>query len=873
MQTPWAKGKNTILKELETSENGLSSDEAKKRLEQYGKNKLERNKKFTSIKILWGQINSPLIYILLFAAIVSFVIDSKLDAIVIGIIIAINMSIGFFQQYRAENAINDLRKFIIPKATVRRDGKLQIIDSSLLVPGDIVILETGEKISADMRIISSENLEANEAILTGESTSVMKSDKKINIEAPLPERKNMLFAGTQIVAGSCTAVVVNTGSNTQFGSIASKLGKIQTQKTPMQKRIEKFSKQIGIIIIGLVILVFGLGVLRGENYLDIFMISITLAVGAIPEGLPAVMAIAFSISSALMAKNNVIIRRLPAVESLGSVTVICTDKTGTITEERMEVQDLFINNKFYKKRNDALYLKNKKIDPLKSRELTQLLETSLLSSNAHFEKEGETFNFIGDPTEISLVSNGLSLGFSRKVLTEEYPRIKTFDFDSNRKLMSILRKNNIHQTLFTKGAPEKVLEISSRELINGEIRALTPKRKKEILKQIGTMESSALRVLGFAYKNITKSQKAKEEGLIFIGLMGMMDPPREEVANAIKLCKTAGIKVKMITGDSLITGKTIGYSVGLKGAAIDSDQLSSMSDSELLSKIDNIDIFTRATPEQKLRILKTLQKNGEVVAMTGDGVNDVLALKSADVGISMGIKGTDVARDVSDIILTDDNFASIVEGVKHGRTTYDNIKKFTKYMLSINFDTIVLVTLTTLAGLPLPILPLQILWKNLITDSFPAMSLIFEKGEGVMNTSPRREKSILDKTYGFMLFAGLLNLLACGTVYLLGLYRGMDIATIRTMVMTTDVLFELSFIFSCRSSKPLRKIGIFSNKFLNVSIVIAGILQLGLLYSFVGPLFSLVPLSLMTWLYMIPLGLSGVIIYEIYKEIRYRKRK
>jgi len=872
MHTPWSKKKSEVLKELRTTKEGLTNEEAKKRLDIYGKNEIKKKRQMVIPRIIWGQINSALIYILIFAALISFFLDNQLDAYVIFIVIIINTAIGFSQQYRAENAINNLKKFIIPKAKVKRDKKIEIIESSYLVPGDIVLLESGDKISADMRILVSENLTINEAVLTGESGAVSKSNMALKQEIPIQERTNCLFAGTQVVTGTVEAIVVETGSNTEFGQLATKLQSIRTQKTPMQKRIEKFSKQIGIIIIALVVIVFVLGVLSKNDMLEMFMVAITLAVGAIPEGLPAVMAISFSISSNLMAKKNVIIRRLPAVESLGSVTVICTDKTGTITQEKMSIQKVFANNHLFTKKEKGLYLNNKKVTIKEQKELELLIQASLLSSNARFEEGGDGYNFIGDPTETSLIANGLDLKFNKKVVTAEQPRIKTFEFDSNRKLMSILRQNRTNQTLYAKGAPEKILEICSSELVSGQVQKLTDKRKTELLKQVKLMEEDALRNLGFAYKNFTKSEKAKEKGLIFLGFMGMIDPPRKEVKSAIKLCRSAGIEIKMITGDSLLTAKAIAKKVGITGQAIDSVSLEKMSDQQLEANIDKISIFARATPEQKLRILKTLQKQGHTVAMTGDGVNDVLALKSADVGISMGIRGTDVARDVSDIILIDDNFASIVNGVKYGRQTYDNIKKFTKYMLSINFDTIILVTITAIAGLPLPILPLQILWKNIVTDSFPALSLIFEKEAGVMQTPPRREKSPLEGTYKFMITAGLLNLAVCATVYFYMLLNGFNHITITTTVMTTDVLFELFFIYACRTNKPLRKIGIFSNKFLNWSIVVAIGLQIILLYTALGSFFHTTPLSLMTWVYMIPLALSGVLIYEVIKEVKWRKK-
>jgi len=872
MDSPWSKKEEQILKELNTSKEGLNTSELPKRYEKYGYNKIEKKKNFKALKILWDQINSPLIYILIFAMIVSFVLESAIDAYVILAIIILNAGIGFYQQFRAEDAINNLKKFMIPKAKVKRDGKIIVIDSSELVPGDIVMVETGEKISADLRILECENLSVSEAVLTGESEPVSKKLGVLKENTPTAERKNMLFAGTKIETGSAIAIVVATGSYTEFGSIADQLQEINTQKTPMQKRIEKFSKQIGMVIIGLVVLVFILGVLSKNDLGEMLMIAITLAVGAIPEGLPAVMAIAFSISSGLMAKKNVIIRRLPAVESLGSVTVICTDKTGTITEEKMKIQKIFLNNDSLEKEHNELKKNGKKIDHHKNKHLIQLIKTSVLASNARFEEKRHGYDFIGDPTETALISNGLDLGYSRKILTEESPRLQTFEFDSDRKLMSILRRGERGNMLHTKGAPEKILEICTHELNGESIEKISDQRKKALLKEVETMEEQALRILGFAYKNFSKNETVKESGLIFLGFMGMMDPPRKEVAEAVKLCKSAGIQVKMITGDSLVTAKAVANKVGIKGDAIDSKGLENMSDAELLNNIDNLAIFARATPQQKLRIEQALQKKGHTVAMTGDGVNDVLALKSADVGISMGVKGTDVARDVSDIILVDDNFASIVNGVKYGRVTYDNIKKFTKYMLGVNFDTIVLVTITALLRLPLPILPLQILWKNIVTDSFPAISLIFEKDEGVMETPPRREKSPLEGSYRFLIITGLLNLTVCSFVYFYMLSQAIDIDTIRTTVMTTDILFELFFIYTCRSKKPIRKIGIFSNKFLNISVLVALILQVILLYTSAGLLFDLVPLPLYIWYYILPLSLSGVIIYEIIKEFRYRKK-
>lgn len=873
MEKEWSISKKEIFKEFKSCENGLTNDEAKNRISQYGENKITKKKEYKILKIILNQINSPLIYILIFAAIISFIAHSKLDAYVIGIIVLINTTIGFFQQYKAENAIQKLSNLIEPKVKVIREGTLQIIGSKNLVPGDLVILEEGDKITADMRIINSDGIEVNESILTGESTPIIKKESIIDAQTPIEKRINMVFAGCEVLVGRATAIVVKTGDNSIFGSLANKLQTMKSSQTPMQKRIDKLSKNIGIIILILVALIFILGLSSNSNILELFMISITLAVGAIPEGLPAVMAIAFSVSSNIMTKKNVLIRKLPAVEGLGSVSVICTDKTGTITKEKLEIQKIFNNNQLYDKIKHNLVLNKKLINLKENPELSKIFEIALLSSNAKFQKNNNTIEYFGDPTEKVLIKAGLELGLNKKLLTEKFPRIKTFNFDAKRKMMSILRDNKRNNILYTKGAPEKVLQICTLELLNGKIKKLSSKRKEEIKNHIRNMEHSGLRVLGFAYKTFSKKEKVEEKSLIFTGIMGMIDPPRDEVKDAILKCQDAGILVKMITGDSLITGKTIAKKVGITGEAINCDEISNWSDELLQNRINEYSIFTRATPEQKLRIANALQKQGHTVAMTGDGVNDVLALKSADIGIAMGIRGTDVARDVSDIILKDDNFASIVKGVEQGRITYDNIKRFIKYMLSVNFSIISLVTLTFLMGLPLPLIPLQILWRNIITDSLPAISLVFEKGENVMKSPPRKEKSILSKTLPFIIFIGLLNLIAHCIVYFYGIINNIEINLLRTIVLMTGIIFEVSFIYSCRSDLPTRLKGFFSNKFLNISVITAFTLNIFLMYSKFGKLFYLEKLPLQTWLLIIPIGLSGLIINEIVKEIKYKKTK
>jgi|TARA_Y100000310_G_C20694343_1_gene824417 Ca2+-transporting ATPase len=864
----YSKSKEEIFKELKTSKKGITKEQAENRLKEYGKNIIKKTHRLRPLKILFSQFNSFLIYILIIAAIVSFFIDHILDGVVISVIVVLNGTIGFFQQYKAEKAIVSLKKLLIPKSKVIRSGKLIEISSLELVPGDIILLSRGDKINADCRIIESENLQTNEAVLTGESLPIDKSSKIFSKKLLLAEQENMLFTGTQVVRGSARAVVVLTGMNTSFGEIAHSLQEIETQKTPMQKRLDLFSKQIGIFILVFAGFIMLLGLSKYLDTVEMFLTSVALAVSAIPEGLPAVLTISFAISSILMSKKNVIIKRLPAVESLGSVSVICSDKTGTITKEKMQVQEIFSSNNLYIKKGKNIFLKNKKIDIKKDKILFQLLKTSILCNNARFEQVKDKYEIIGDPTEEALLLASLDLGLNKKLMIEAEPSIKRFEFDSKRKMMSILRDSGRNKILYSKGAIEKILTVSNSELINGQIKKLTEKRKKELINYSKKMEQDALRVLGFAYKNFHSKQKIEEKGLIFLGFAGMIDPPRIEVKDAVKQCKDAGISVKIITGDSALTAIAIAKQIGINGKTITESELERMSDSDLINSIDGIAIFARTTPHQKLRITQILQKKGEVVAITGDGINDALALKSADVGIAMGKRGTDVARDVSDIVLTDDNFASIVEGIKQGRKTYDNVKKFTKYLLAVNFSAIFLVLFSLIMGMPLPLLPLQILWMNLVTDSFPALTLVFEKAESVMNSKPRKEKSILNGIWKFIIIAGIFTFVAELIVYLIGINSNFSLEKTRTLVLTTAILFELLFVYTCRTEKSLFKIGIFSNKWLNYAVIFSITLHLLLLYTPLAIVFGVIPLTLKDWLFILPFAISGLFVFEGWKFIR-----
>jgi len=630
-----------VLKKLETSNEGLSHEEAEKRLKQYGLNQLEEKKGVSPFKIFLKQFKDPVIMILLAAILISVLVKEFLDAGVIAAILILNAIIGFSQEYRAEKAIQLLKKMSTPKAVVAREGKEQVIEAKLLVPGDVIILEAGDKVPADARILDLAEAQVNEAMLTGESVPVKKNLTPLQKEAPIADRKNMLFAGTILTNGRAKAVVTETGMKTQLGKIAELVQTVEEVQTPLQKRLKALGEKLGIITILVCILVLGVGVLKHMPFVQILLTAISLAVSAVPEGLPAVVTIALAIGVQKMLKRNALIRDLKAIETLGSVTVICSDKTGTITKNEMTATEIFANNEMitvtgqgYEVKGDFL-LGNKKFDTEK---IEMLLRTSASCNNA-------SINF-GDPTEIALLVMAKKAGIEKEERTGEVP------FDSEKKYMITKHKDIWH----IKGAPERVLELCDHIQVRDTVKKITKNDKELILKKNKEMASKALRVLATAYKQENKT--------ILTGLVGMIDPPRKEVPEALALCKKAGIRVVMITGDNAITAQAVGDKIGLDGKVMEGLELDKVTDEQLRIIVKEVNIFARVDPKHKVKILKALQANGEVVAMTGDGVNDAPALKGADVGVAMAIKGTDVSREASDMVLTDDNFASIVSAVK-----------------------------------------------------------------------------------------------------------------------------------------------------------------------------------------------------------------
>ncbi len=845
--------KEEVFKKIKSSQHGLSEKEAAHRLQVYGKNELKEIRRKNLLKIFLSQFNSLLIYILIVAGIISGVIGHFVDAVVIGLIVLLNGGIGFVQEYKAENIIEKLKKSLDYDVIVMREGVQKEISSRFLVPGDLVLLNAGDKILADCRILKSENLQINEAILTGESFPVEKHQYPIKLDVVLAERKNMLYAGTLIVNGRCLAVVVSSGDDTEFGKLAELVQKTEDERMPLQKKVDDFSKKISLIILGFVALVFLVGILSGIEKLEMFLISISLAVGAIPEGLPAIIVITLAIAIKRMYESHTLIRKLPAAETLGRATVICTDKTGTLTEERLNVDKIYAG-KFYSQ--------NDKLDA----NLKQVLKVGILCNNARDEQE----KIIGDPTETAIILAAKNFGISKKKETEKNIRVREFIFTSERKMMSIVRKEGETMTSYVKGAGKIVLDRCAQEYHNGRIKFLDKKRKDELEKILIGMEKDGLRVLAFGFKKIQNVvQKDAERNLVFVGFQGMIDPPRPEVKDAIRQAIEAGIEIKVITGDSAITTKAIIEKIGLGGKVISGKELEKLSSEQWDKIVREKKVFARVTPKQKLKIVEILKKQHHTVAVTGDGVNDILALKRADIGIAMGVRGADVARDSSDMVLLDDNFASIIYAVREGRRIFDNLKKSIKFLLATNVADIFIILFALLVGLPLPFLPLAILWMNLITDSLPALALAFEPPESnVMKEKPKKD-GLLGGIWQWILIAGVLNFILVIWIFYFGLGNyNLEIA--RTMAVTSGVMFEMFFVFACKSKSSIFKTGILDNKILIYAVLISVGLQLLAIYTNFGKYFGFVGLSLEQLGLVFGTSLIGLMVFEGWKLVRHK---
>ncbi|SHF10807.1 Ca2+-transporting ATPase [Tissierella praeacuta DSM 18095] len=889
MKEWYSKSKEEILSELNTNLNsGLTKNEVDLRLEKYGSNDLREEDKKSFFSKIVAQFSDFLILILIGAAIISFAVGESKDAIVIIAIVMVNAFLGIYQEGRAEKALDALKKMSSPNAKVIRDGTTEVAPASSLVPGDIVVLDAGDIIPADLRLVESSNLKIEEASLTGESVPVEKdSNVFFEEEVSLGDRKNMAYMSTAVTYGRGKGVVVGTGHDTEIGNIATMIQSFEDEVTPLQKQLNQLGKVLGITTIIICIAVFGIGLIQNREVLEMFMVAISLAVAAIPEGLPAIVTIVLAIGMNRMVKRNAIVKKLLAVETLGSTTVICSDKTGTLTQNEMTVVKVFTDGKIIDVTGGGyepvgeFKIEGNTINVEDIGDFQTLLSISALANDANLEKTSDGYKVIGDPTEGALITLAGKGNINKQSINKEFPRIEEIPFDSDRKMMTTFHKDYIPNKVvsFTKGAPDIIINRCTRISMDGKILDFDDTLKKEVLKVNSIFSKKALRVLAFAYKEYNNlpnniSTDSNEVDMTFIGLVGMIDPARPEAKDAIAKCKEAGIKTIMITGDYKETAFAIAKELGMAESidqAMMGEELNKISDEELREVVKNIKVYARVSPEHKVRIVSALKANGEITAMTGDGVNDALALKRADIGVSMGITGTDVAKNTAELILTDDNFASIVSAVEEGRIIYSNIKKFVFFLLSCNIGEIFLVFTSILLNLPVPLLAIQLLWLNLVTDSFPALALGVEKGDpDIMDTPPRNpNEPILTKN---MLLGILLQSLAVGVAALLAYRWGLttyadSIDKARTIAFTSLITAELLRAYSSRSQKyTLFKIGFFTNSTLVYGTLFSFILLLGVLYiPFMQPIFHTFALGIKDWAAILEYAFIPLIIGEISK--------
>jgi Ca2+-transporting ATPase len=888
------------FKKLETCEDGLSDVEAAKRLNRYGVNELGEEEPISKLTLLLNQFKSPLIAVLIVAAVISLLVSHYIDAIVIAVVIVINALIGYFQEFKAETALKALKTMAGPETHVLRcTTKGECVERKIkakdLVPGDIILLETGVKVPADARIFQSFNLEIDESMLTGESQATRKKIEPLPSELTVADRVNMVFSGTIVVQGRGKAIVVATGLKTEIGKIAELIKGTPRVETPIQKQTKDLSKKLGIFALSASALVFVIAVLRGFDIFETFLFALATAVSAIPEGLPAVLTVTLAVGVNRMAKRNALIRKLQAVDTLGSATVICTDKTGTLTTNQMTVRKIFVGNRLINVLGEGFnpegkfeYL-NKPINPAEDETVSRLLKTATLCNDAKLQKtetEGRVqWEILGDPTEGALIVAASKAGVNQAQLEDSHPRVDEIPFDSkNRYMVTFNRETSQKIGVYVKGAPEAILPLCTHAIEDDTEKALTSNKKQELLDVSTDMARQALRVLAMAYQIINSDDlektkleiKEKRGKLIFVGFAGMIDPPRSEAKSAVALCKRAGIRVVMATGDHKLTAEAIAKELGISGSsdALTGVELDNLSDQQLDQAIDNTSVFARVSPTHKFRIVESLRRRGNVVAMTGDGVNDAPALKAAEIGIAMGITGTDVTKETADMVLTDDNFASIVNAIEEGRVVFENIRKVVKYLISTNTGEIItiLAALILLPTAPLIFTAVQILWVNLVTDGLLVIPLALEPKEtNVMDLPPRKPKErIINR--GMILniiFVG--SFMAAGTLWLFadGLNNN-NFVKAQTLAFVTIALFQVFNSLNCRSrTLSFFKLGMFTNKWLFFGIATSFILQVLVTeLPFLQVAFGTTNLSFIDWIAVILISSSVFIADELRKLIQ-----
>ncbi|MEM2921494.1 MAG: cation-translocating P-type ATPase [Candidatus Bathyarchaeia archaeon] len=925
-QKPWhARGIEEVLEELGASREGLSTQEAAERLKKYGPNEIKEARRRTALQMFLGEFKDVFILLLIAATIFSAIIgyyemmqggefmESFADVITISAIVLLCAVTGFVQEYRAEKAVEALKKLAAPKARVIRDGREIIIPASEVVPGDILALEAGDQVPADAYLIEAVELKANEAILTGESTPVEKGLTILKEDTSVSERRNMVLSATHIVYGRGKAVTVATGMNTEFGKIAEMVQTAEEEETPLQKKLDRFASKIAKVVIAVCVLIFALEAFEVamqmhfelEGFIEAFMSSIALAISAVPEGLPAIVTVALALGAREFAKRNAIVRRLSSAESLGSVTVICSDKTGTITKGEMTVRQAYVDKELievtgvgyepkgeFRSREDA-------IKPEGALELLLRIGVLCNNSSLRVNDQNRQWEIFGDPTEGALVVVAAKAGLEKEALEKIYPRIGEIPFTSERKRMTTIHKTPEGEIqAYMKGAPEVVLERCSHILEGDREKKLTEETKERILKVNEELAGNALRLLGMAYKRLPSApeghdDEAVEKDMVFVGLEGMIDPPREEAIEANKLCQKAGIKTVMITGDHKLTAVAVAKDVGIfkeGDMVLTGYDMDKLSDEEFEEIVEKVTVYARVSPEHKMKIVNALKKKGHIVAMTGDGVNDAPAVKAADIGVAMGISGTDVTREASDLILTDDNFATIVKAVEQGRVIYDNIRKYARFLLACNFDELLVIgTFAILGGVfgqdlfPLPLLPAMILWINLVTDGGPAIALATDPPDvDVMERPPRKpEEGILHGMGAFIIASFMLQATGTILVFCMEYYvwpshpwnfpwgineeaRRLTYLEATTTAFVQAAMFELFVVWNCRSEKHSvwgmgRKA--FENKFFVVADLASVFLTLGITYiPITQQLFHLTALNLVDLAYVIGVASWGLLV-------------
>lgn len=866
-----------VSKKLNTNPTkGLSSKEVNKRQKLYGKNQLEEKKKKSFLSKFLSQFQDFMIIILLVAASISAIMsymegtNEYMDAIIIVAIVFFNALMGVIQENKAEKSIDALKKLSSPTTRVKRDGKITTVSSDTIVPGDLILLEAGNFVPADCRLIHASNLKVEESALTGETEPVLKdSNLLLKPNIPLGDTTNMAFSTTIVVNGHAEAIVTDIGMHTKVGKIAKMIITNDSPDTPLQKKLSDVGKKLGIVCIMICISIFLIGILKNISIKEMFMTSIGLAVAAIPEGLPAIVTIMLSIGVTKMARKNAIIRKLPAVETLGSSSVICSDKTGTLTQNRMQVVKICNYQEEVTK-------------TLSSSDFQYILELGCMCNDSIVHSSIKGYNVEGEPTETAIINAGIQNGIDKNKLYQQMERVNDIPFDSDRKMMTTIHKIGNHYRIITKGAPDVILKKCSHYYHHGNTSSLSSTQTSKLAVINESMAKNALRVLAVAYKDVSSlplsiTSANIEMDLTFVGFIGMIDPPRPGVREAVFTCKKAGIKTVMITGDHILTATAIAKDLGIyteNDIAITGSELDQIPDKMFEKNIMNYSVFARVSPEHKVRIVKAFQKQGHVVAMTGDGVNDAPALKNADIGVAMGKNGTDVAKNASDMILTDDNFITIVEAVKEGRHIYDNIRKAIHFLIATNIGEIVTIFLGLLLGLETPLLAIHLLWVNLVTDSFPAIGLGLEPADKyIMNQKPKNPKKGIfsDGLWSKIMIEGFL----IGIITLSSFYLGFskyDLEVARTMAFVTLGLSELVHSLNVRSEHSIFEIGFLKNKALLLAFLFGGLLQVGVvLFTPLANIFRTVPLNTVQWSYTLFLSFLPIIILELKKRLSERK--